>query len=136
MKYSKWIGVGAVVLVYVAAFMPWIEVPSQHIVVTGMHTEGTNFGKPAMMNLIISTFSLIFFLWPAIFAKRVNLFFTAFNVAWTLRNSIILSTCRAGECPEKKLGLYLMGFAAALMLFASFFPNVKLAEPETVVPED
>lgn len=136
MRYSKWIGVGAVVLVYIAAFMPWIEVLSQNILVTGMHTEGTNFGKPAMMNLIVSGVSFIFFLWPAVLAKRANLFFTAFNLAWTLRNAIIITTCRAGECPEKKFGLYLLAIGAVLMVFASFFPDVKISSSDQPLAEN
>lgn len=102
MKHSKWIGFFAVCILTIAAFQPWIWVPSNNIVITGMHTKGTNFGKPALMNLIVSGVAAILFLIPSVMAKRANLFFCAFNVAWGLRNFVIVSTCRAGECPEKK----------------------------------
>lgn len=139
MKYSKWIGLLAVLLTIVAAYMPWIEVPSKNIVVYGMHSQGTNFGKPALMNLIMCGFCTVFFFWSAVLAKRFNLFFTAFNLAWTIRNYIILSTCRGGECPQKLFGLYLIGIAAILMVAASFFPDVVIdsgSQPDSPENED
>ena len=128
MKYSKWIGVFGVGLLVIAAFQPWIKVPSKDIIVTGLHAAGTHFGKPALLNLIISAFAVVLFMMPSVMAKRANLFFCGLNLAWSIRNFIIVSTCRAGECPEKKIGLYLLMVASLVMLIAALLPDAKLDE--------
>lgn len=128
MKYSKWYGLTGVLLVIIAAFQPWIVVASKNIVVTGLQTTGTNFGKPALLNVISAVIAAIFFVVPSVMAKRINLFFCSFNLAWSFRNFVILSTCRAGECPEKKFGLYLLVVASLLMIIAALLPDVKLKE--------
>jgi hypothetical protein len=40
-----------------------------------------------------------------------------------------MSACQAGECPVKHSGIYLALLATILMLFASFFPNIKMKDP-------
>ena len=129
MKNSKWVGILGVLMLYAAAYQPWITVLSRGITITGMNTTGTNFGKPALMNLIVSGIAAIFFLYSSVMAKRANLFFCAFNFAWCIRNFIIVSTCRAGECPEKRFGLYLLMISGFIIMIASLFPDIKL-KPE------
>lgn len=121
MKYSKWVGVFGVCLLVFACYQPWVIIPSKNLVITGMNTAGTTFGKPALMNLFVSVMAAILFLVPSLMAKRANLFFCAFNIAWGFRNFIIVSTCRAGECPEKQAGLYVLILAAVLMMLTAFF---------------
>ena len=130
MKFSKWIGIAGVLLVFVAAFLPWIWIPSMNITVTGMQAQGTNFGKPALLNMLVSLVAAILFYAPTVMAKRANIFFCAFNLAWTIRNYIIVSTCRGGECPEKRFGLYLLIAASVIMIAAALFPDIKLKEEE------
>lgn len=128
MKYSKWFGLTGVLLVLIAAFQPWVVIASKNIIVTGLQTTGTNFGKPALLNIIAAVIAAIFFMVQSVMAKRMNIFFCSFNLAWAFRNFIILSTCRAGECPEKKFGLYLLLIASVLMMIAALLPDVKLKD--------
>ena len=130
MKYSKWIGLLGVALLIFAAYQPWVWVASKNITVTGMHTEGTNFGRPALLNLFVSSIAAVLFMMKSVMAARANLFVCGFNIAWTIRNYFIVSTCRAGECPEQKLGLYILMVASLMMLVAALFPGVKLKEEE------
>ena len=123
MKYSKWIGVFGFVLLAVVAYQPWIYVASKQITVTGMHSAGTNFGRPALMNFFLGSIATVLFLLPYTTAKRANLFFCALNLAWSARNFVVLATCREGDCPDKQAGLYLMLIASILMLAASLFPK-------------
>lgn len=129
MKYSKWIGLAGIVLLVISCMLPWVAIESRNIVATGLSTEGTNFGKPGLMNLVMCFFAFIFFLVPRIWAKRANLFFCAFNLAWAIRNYIIVSGCFAGECPVKKLGLYLLIISAVVMVISAIFPDLEL-KPE------
>ena len=128
MKNSKWIGLFAVVLLVFSAFQPWVYIVSKNLTITGLNTESTNFGKPALMNLIMSGMAAICFIVPSVMAKRANLFFCAFNLAWSLRNFIIIALCRGGECPEKKTGIYLLMISSIIMTLAALLPDTKIKQ--------
>lgn len=124
----KWIDLVAVILLVVSCFMPWVIISSNNIVVSGIDSTGTNFGKPGYTHFVLSFFFIIFHFIPKLWAKRVNLLIVALNIAWAIRNYFIISMCRQGECPEKQIGLWLVMLASVLMLVAALFPDVKLKE--------
>ena len=126
MRYMKWIGLVAVILLVVSCFLPWVIIISKNIVVSGIDSTGTNFGKPGYTHFVLSFFFIIFHFIPKLWAKRVNLLIVALNIAWAIRNFFIISMCREGECPEKQIGLWLVILASVLMLIAALFPDVKL----------
>lgn len=128
MRYMKWFGLMAVILMVVSCFTPWVIIESKNIVISGVDSGSTNFGKPAYLHFIFSFFFLLFHLIPTLWAKRWNLVVVALNLAWAIRNFIIISACRDGECPLKKTGLYLMLTAAMFMLLSALFPDVELPE--------
>jgi hypothetical protein len=129
MKYSKWIGLLAAVTVFVVCYKAWIYVPSAKLEIGGMFATGKqNFGRPGLVNMIMTGGSFLMFLLPYIWAKRSNIFLCAFNIAWACRNYILLSKCYGGDCPVIKPGLYLLLLASAIMLAMSFIPDVKVAE--------
>ena len=123
MRYSNWLGIAAVLLLVIACIMPWVLIPSKELVISGIDASGTRYGKPGYLHLLLGFFYLIFTLIPAVWAKRFNLLVVAFNLAWTLRNFLILSMCRGGECPQRLTGLYLVALAGVLMLIAALFPK-------------
>ena len=55
-----------------------------------------------------------------------NVFIAAINFAWAIRNYILLTTCQAGECPEKRAGLYLLLIATFIIQLMVFFPKIAL----------
>ena len=116
----------AAALLIFSCFTPWVIIESKNITVSGIDAAGTNFGKPGYFHFIMTTLFVVFLLIPRVWAKRSNLLICAFNIAWAVRNYIIISACQMGECPEKKSGLYLTLFASAVMLLSSFFPDIKL----------
>jgi len=129
LKHSKWIGLLSVMIVVVVCCMPWIEVPSAHLQIGGMFANGKqNFGKPGLMNIICSAGAAIWFMLPQVWAKRTNIFFCGFNIAWAIRNYILLSRCYGGDCPVKLMGLYLLVFASAIMLLMAFIPDTAIKE--------
>jgi hypothetical protein len=123
MRYSTWIGVGSVLLLALACTMPWVLIPSKQLVISGIDASGTRYGKPGYLHLLLGFFYLLFTLVPAVWAKRANLLVVAFNLAWTIRNFLILSLCRGGECPQRLYGLYLLAIASILMLIAALLPK-------------
>jgi len=128
MRYIKWIGLVAVILLVFSCFIPWVLIPSKNIMVSGVDSTGTNFGKPGYAHFVLSVFFIIFHFIPKLWAKRINLLIVALNIAWAIRNYFIISMCREGECPEKLMGLWLVMLASVLMLIAALFPDVQLKE--------
>ena len=132
MRYMKWIGLLAVLLLVVSCFLPWVIITSQNIIVTGVDSTGTNFGKPGFAHFVLGFFFVIFHFISKLWAKRINLLIVALNIAWAVRNYFIISMCREGECPEKQTGLWLVLMASILMLIAALFPDIKLNEQKKV----
>lgn len=126
MKYSQWIGFGAVLLVVAACYLPWISIPGISNTITGMDAAGTNFGKPAKLHLIFCAITGILFIIPRIWAKRINWIFCGMAAAWAVRNFLLFARCEMGTCPERKIGLYLLLFSSTLMLAAALFPDLKV----------
>ena len=126
MRWMKWVGAFAALVLIVSCFFTWIVVPSRDIVVSGIDATGTSFGKPGYFHLLFSFFFLLFSFIPKIWAKRTNLLVTALNLAWAIRNYFIISACRGGECPEKHIAFYLVLISSVLMLVAALFPDIKI----------
>lgn len=130
MRYSKWIGLLAAFLLIIACFIPWVYIESANITVSGLASEGTNYGKPAYFHFLLSVFFILFSLLNRIWATRSNLLITALNVGWALRNFFIITICQGGECPEKKFGIYLMLLSSIVMLITAMFPSMQIAAKE------
>ena len=128
MKYSQQIGIVAVLALAVVAFIPWVYIPTVQITVTGLKAEGTDFGKPALLGLMFGAVSIILFLLPKIGAKRTNVLLGAINFSWAIRNYILVTACHAGECPEKKAGIFLQLFFTLVILAMALLPKIALPE--------
>ncbi len=126
MKYSKWIGLMGVIGLIITCFIPWVYIQSKNITVSGFKADGTHFGKPGLLHLLLSIFILTAFVLSKIWAKRVNVFLCAMNLAFAIRNYILITGCLAGECPEKKLGIFLVLSSSTIMMIAALFPDVVI----------
>lgn len=126
MRYSQTIGLIAALLMIGLCFLPWSFIASKQLVVTGIEATGTNFGKPGLFNIILCTVMGVFFLVPRIWAKRTNVFIAAFNLAWSFRNYLLVSSCMMGECPEKKPAIFLLLALALLAQLMALFPKIAL----------
>lgn len=130
----KWIGVIAALSLIAACFFPWVVIESKHITISGIDAKGTNYGKPGYFHLLMSFFFLVFSFIPKLWTKRANLLVVAMNFAWALRNYVALTSCEGGDCPSKKIGIYLVFITSVVMLGAAVFPDMKL--PELPPPDD
>lgn len=132
MKIFRTVGILAVVLLIASAYMPWAYINYgllHNAVLTGMDTGKTNYGKPAVLNLIFGVLFLATVLIPRVWAKRLGIFFAIVVLAWNLRN-YFLFPCEMGYCPERRIGLYLTLLAAVAIMVSALLPYV----PER--PED
>lgn len=128
MKYSQQIGIVAALALVAVCYMPWAYIAVRDIAISGMHAAGTGYGKPGMLNMILALCSVCFFLLPKVWAKRANVFVAAVGIAWSVRNYLIVTACYAGDCPEKKPGIYLLLLLAVVVQVMSFFPKMDIKE--------
>lgn len=126
MRYMKWIGLAAALLLIAACFSPWVVIESHQLTISGIDATGTNFGKPGYLHLVLVAFFLLFHFIPKLWAKRANLPVVALNSAWAIRNFFLIATCRGGECPERQFGMYMLLLSSLLMLLAALFPDISL----------
>jgi len=106
----------AVILLIFSCFLPWITIESKGITITGINTVPTKFGKPAYFHFIWAGLYLFSLTINKLWAKRTAVVLAAFNIAWALRNFLLLPVCSGGECPVKQQGLYLL-LTASLAMF-------------------
>jgi hypothetical protein len=58
----------------------------------------------------------------------------AFNFAWAARNFLLIPACHMGECPVRKVGLYLLLLSSVALIFAGLLAPLKTA-PQAAAPE-
>jgi hypothetical protein len=127
----KWLGYLGALLLIIACFLKWVVISSKNIIVTGLETTGTSFGKPAYFHFLLTALFLVFHSIPKIWAKRANIIVAAINLAWAIRNYFVITLCRGGDCPDKQAGIYLILISAVVMLVAALFPDIKMPKEKT-----
>lgn len=110
--------------------MHWSYIPSLQIYITGVDTTGTHFGKPGVVHIGFTLIALFFFLVQRIWSKRVNIFVVAINLAWGIKNFILMSMCSAGDCQEKQLGIYVLLIGSVGMMVMSLLPKIRLQDED------
>jgi hypothetical protein len=127
-KYSQIVGIVTAIIVIVLCHFPWSIVVERNIVISGMNTKGTDFGRPGLLNIILSIASILLFSLPKVWAKRTNLFIGTIAFAWSIRNYILVTTCYLGECPQKQPALFALVFFSFMTMLMTFFPKLELKE--------
>jgi hypothetical protein len=52
----------------------------------------------------------------------------AFNFAWAVRNFLLIPVCQMGECPVRRIGLYLLLLSSLALIFAGLGGALKQQE--------
>jgi hypothetical protein len=128
MSRFVWLGLLATGGLIIACFYPWVTIPSKNIVVSGVDATGTAYGKPGYLNFILSTLYALFLIIPKEWARKIALFAAAFNLAWSVRNFLIISSCHGGICPVKQPAIYVVWIAALVMLLALMLTKTKVKQ--------
>jgi magnesium-transporting ATPase (P-type) len=129
MKYSQVVGIMAALALMGICFFPWVHIPSLHIDLSGWNGKASaelNFGSQIKSHGFFSLVMIVCFLVQAVWAKRTNVFVGAINFSWAIKNFIIFSMCRGGECPEKLPALYALVVVAFIMMIMGFFPKMQV----------
>ena len=127
MKYSKWIGLGACIILMIACFMPWAYYPDINKSFTGFFSQDNSYGKPGKFLVFFAIVSILLILLPRVWAKRSHLFLAALFTGYAIKSYILFTSCYNTFCPEKKPGIYLMMAGCLLILLVAIFPDMKIA---------
>lgn len=111
----------AVAVLVISCYLPWMTVESKGLTITGMDTTGTTFRQPGYFHFIWAGAYLVFLLIPKVWARRTAVGMAAFNIAWAVRNFLLIPVCQMGECPVRKEGLYFLLIASLGMFIAPLF---------------
>jgi hypothetical protein len=126
MKYSQTIGIVAALALMGACFLPWIYIPSLQHTYTGLYTGVTRFGRPGVLAIVLAAVSVLLFLIPRIWSKRLNVIVAAVGISWAARNYMLMTSCLMGECPEKKTGIFLVPLLALVVMLMTLLPKMAL----------
>jgi hypothetical protein len=129
MKYTQTIGIIAAILMIANCYLPWIYIPSVNLTLNGVQgtvNEQFTFGQQIISQVFFSCLLIIGFLLPKVWAKRTNIFLGFINMAWAVKNFVLFSLCRAGECPQIKMGLYITLILGAIVLVMTLLPKLNI----------
>ncbi len=130
MKYSQQIGIIAALLVIFSCFLPWIEVPGTHQILNGLNgyvNSNITFGTQLKGHGFFCALSLALFLINKVWAKLFNIFFCFANLSWAIKNIVLFVSCRSGECPVVRFGLYLLIVSSVVLMIMSLLPKIKVS---------
>jgi len=126
MKFAHWLGCISCLLLIAAVFQPWIYIPSVNLTISGWHAEGTNFGKPGLVPLVLCSLMAILFLIPKVWAKLITILLATLQLAWMIRNYILLTTSFIGEVPDKTWVLQSLIPLSLIIILMSFLSRAPL----------
>ncbi len=130
MKYYKFIGLSACVLLVISCFLPWTYYSDLNKSFTGFFSEQNIYGKPGKAFIFFSVFSAVLIFLDKIWAKRALIFLAALNLAYLIKTYVLFTTCYSTVCPVKLWGLYLLMASCIILVIVSILPNLKLPESE------
>src|SRR5829696_6278713 len=113
----------SVLLLVISCFLPWMTIESKDLTITGIKTTGTLYGKPGYFHFLWAALYLVFLLINKVWSRRAAIGLAGFNIAWAMRNFLLIPACQMGECPTRKEGLYLLLAASILMFVTPLLPE-------------
>ena len=106
---------------------------SLHLTLNGINgkvNDALTFGSQWKAHSFFCVIMIILFLTPQLWAKRTNIFFAVMHLGWAIKNYIIFSMCRQGECPEIKPALYILVLLALIIQIMALLPKLDIKESE------
>lgn len=132
MHNRKWWSIFTALCIVISCFLPWVVIESKNLVISGISAEGTSYGKPGYLSLILVGIVFILSFFPKAWTQRLNLMLAAFNLGWALRNLIVLPACAAGECPKQQPALYFYFAFSVLLIISVALQKVKMPAPDNM----
>ena len=132
-KILSWVGMAACITLIIACFLPWTYYADSNIAnetertFNGFFSYQYKYGLPGRFLVFFGLTILILMIVQRVWAKRINLFLSAFTLAYAIKSYILFTSCYNAYCPEKKTGIFIMLFSTVVIMIAAVFPNMKIA---------
>ena len=126
MKLFRTIGLMAIALLFISAFLPWAHVQTDQgsaVTFTGLHAGTNGLWKPALIAMIFSLLYLLTMFIAKIWVKIAGVFFGVIVLAWTVSVYYRLRG-NALEPHTFQFGIYLFVLAAVGIMASALFPYV------------
>ncbi|HEY6953848.1 MAG TPA: hypothetical protein VI385_01325 [Flavisolibacter sp.] len=125
MQSIRWLSVLTAAIIITACFFKWVSLESKGFYIGGFFSTDNRFGEPGILHVFFCSIYIVFLIINKIWSMRSAFFIAAFNVAWAIRNYIVISACSGGICPEKHTGLYTILIGSIFLLVVTPFIRVK-----------
>jgi hypothetical protein len=125
MQSIRWLAILTAAIIITACFFTWVSLDKQNYFIGGFFSSTDRFGQPGIIHVAFCSIIILFLLLNKIWSVRTAFFISAFNVAWAIKNYIVISACSSGVCPEKHTGLYTILIGSILLLMLTPFAQVK-----------
>jgi hypothetical protein len=138
-KILSYLGMIACVVLIISCFLPWAYYADSNIATeaertfTGFFSYQYKYGRPGKFFVFFAVVILLFMNLPKVWAKRTNLFLSAFTLAYAIKSYILFTSCYNAYCPEKRVGIFIMIFSTVVIMLASVFPNMKIGEKSKAI---
>lgn len=132
MKYGKWMGITACVLLIAVCFMPWTYHADIGKSFTGFFSENNAYGKPGKFVVFFCLLSLMLLLVGKVWAQRTLLFVAGTLVAYAIKTYILYSSCYNAYCPEKKAGIFLLIIFSILIFCSALFSDIRVKSQDSL----
>lgn len=130
MKFYKYLGLLASIVLIVSCFLPWAYYPDLNKVFTGFFSEKNTYGKPAKVFIFFAVAYAVFVLIDKVWAKRVNVFIAAVNLAFMIKTWVLYLSCYGAICPEYRYGIILLIAGSLGMMITAVLPNSKVSSAD------
>jgi uncharacterized membrane protein len=131
-KIINKLGIVACILAVLSCFMPWVTFPAQQETFTGFYVKkfpsGVYYGKPGTFITILCSIILLFMFLPKLWAKRINIFLSAFFVAFVVSVYIRFTNSLFDNEIEKRFGLLVLVVSSLLIFISCMLPDMKMKD--------
>ena len=121
MRFMNWIAILIAAIVIGSCFFTWVEVPGRNIFIGGFRSNNNAFGQPGILHSFFCGLYIIFLFINRIWSLRTAFFVSVVNLAWALRNFLLIAACTGGDCPVRQTALYVLLFSSILTTVAILF---------------
>jgi len=126
MQSIRWLAILTAGILITACFFPWVSVAQKNFFVGGFYSSANNrFGEPGLLHTIFCSVYILLLLLNRIWSIRTAFFISAFNIAWAVRNFMVIPACSGGTCPEKHTALFVILIGSILLLLLTSLIGVK-----------
>lgn len=126
MQSIRWLSILTAAIIITACFFTWVSVEEKDFFVGGFYSSANSrFGEPGIFHVTFCSIYILLLLLNKIWSIRTAFFVAAFNIAWAIRNFVVISACNGGVCPEKHTALYTILIGSIALIVLTSFIRIK-----------